>query len=210
MDKYKETFETWNKVASIYEEKFMDLDLYNETYDFVCNSLPQHAKILELGCGPGNITKYLLTTRPDLDILGTDIAPNMIELARKNNQTAHFRIMDSRNINKLQTKFDAIICGFIIPYLSPLDYKKLMAHAFQLLNDQGLIYISFVEGNPEESGFQTGSTGDRSYFYYYSLNEIKKLLPNQGFEEITVFEVDYKKSATEKDIHTVLIARKNS
>ena len=39
MDKYKETFETWNKVASLYQDKFMDLDIYNHTYDFICSSL---------------------------------------------------------------------------------------------------------------------------------------------------------------------------
>ena len=33
MDKYQETFHTWNKLAKIYEDKFIDLDLYNDTYD---------------------------------------------------------------------------------------------------------------------------------------------------------------------------------
>jgi hypothetical protein len=31
MDRYKETFETWNKVASLYQDKFMELDLYNDS-----------------------------------------------------------------------------------------------------------------------------------------------------------------------------------
>ena len=62
MDKYRETFETWNKVAQLYEDKFMDLDLYNDTYDQFCELLlKKNASILEIGCGPGNITKYLLS-----------------------------------------------------------------------------------------------------------------------------------------------------
>jgi len=28
MDNYQKTFETWNKVAELYRDKFMDLDLY--------------------------------------------------------------------------------------------------------------------------------------------------------------------------------------
>ncbi|QLH47516.1 MAG: hypothetical protein HWD58_18970 [Bacteroidota bacterium] len=49
MDKYQETLNTWNKIASIYEEKFMDLDIYNETYDTICTSeVKQNAKILEV------------------------------------------------------------------------------------------------------------------------------------------------------------------
>jgi trans-aconitate methyltransferase len=119
MDRYKETFETWNNIASIYEDKFMKLDLYNDTYDYICNSITkQKAKLLEIGCGPGNITKYLLSQRPDFDIFGIDIAPNMIELAKKNNPTAKFAVMDSRQINRLETKYDGIIGGFCLPYLS--------------------------------------------------------------------------------------------
>ena len=96
MDNYKETFETWNKLASLYQDWFMDLDLYNDTYDFICNSITkENAKILDIGCGPGNITKYLLSKRPDFDIYGIDIAPNMIELAEKNNPAASFAVMDS-------------------------------------------------------------------------------------------------------------------
>jgi trans-aconitate methyltransferase len=126
MDKYKETFETWNKVASLYQDKFMDLNLYNDTYDFICNLITKDkAKLLEIGCGPGNITKYLLSKRPDFNIFGIDIAPNMIELAKKNNPTASFAIMDSRHISDLETKYDRIVCGFCLPYLSQRTVKHL-------------------------------------------------------------------------------------
>lgn len=125
MDRYKETFETWNKVASLYQDKFMDLDLYNESYDFICSSINKpDSKILEIGCGPGNITRYLLTKRPDFNIFGIDIAPKMIALAKKNNPTASFAIMDSRQISGLTTKFDCVVCGFCLPYLSQTDTKE--------------------------------------------------------------------------------------
>ena len=42
-----------------------------------------NSKIWEIGCGPGNITKYILSKLPDLNIFGIDIAPNRIELAKK-------------------------------------------------------------------------------------------------------------------------------
>ncbi len=209
MDPYQETFETWNKVASLYEEKFMDLDLYNVSYDFIINSLNKvNAKVLEIGCGPGNITKYLLSKRPDFEIFGIDIAPNMIELAKKNNPLASFEIMDSRNINEIQSKFDAIICGFCLPYLSQTDTYKLIQDSNQLLNNRGLIYISFVEGDSAKSGFQTASTGDRSYFYFHDLAEIKTKLIEARFDDFNVFKVEFKKASGENEIHTIITARK--
>ncbi len=84
MDRYQETFETWNKVAKLYEDVFMHLDLYNDTYDIFCELITkENAHVLEIGCGPGNITRYLLEKKPDLLINGIDISPNMISLAEK-------------------------------------------------------------------------------------------------------------------------------
>ena len=211
MDRYKETFETWNKVSSLYQDKFMDLDLYNETYDFICNNvIKDNPKLLEIGCGPGNITKYLLSKRPDFDIFGIDIAPNMIKLAKKNNPTARFAIMDSRQIDDIKTKFDGIVCGFCLPYLSQTDSLKLITDCYNLLNENGLIYFSFVEGEPSKSDFQIGSNGDRSYFYFHNLNDLKTQLFENNFDEFKIFKLDYKKSETEIDIHTILTARKKT
>lgn len=211
MDRNDETFETWNNIALLYQEKMMDLDLYNETYDFICNSIAKkNADLLEIGCGPGNITKYILSKRPDFTILGIDIAPNMIELAIKNNPTANFSVMDCRNIENIKSKFDGIICGFCLPYLSETESEKLFIDAKNLLNDGGFIYISFVEGDPGQSGFQTGSTGDRTYFYYQELEVLKNHLMENSFEEFKIFKVAYKKSEPEYDIHTILIAKKKN
>lgn len=208
MDKYKETFETWNKVASLYQDKFMDLDLYDETYDFICHSISkENAKILEIGCGSGNITKYLLSQRPDFDILGIDIAPKMIELAKGNNPIAKFAVMDSRQINTLETKYDGIIAGFCLPYLSQIEASELISHSYELLNEKGLIYLSFVEGKPSESEFKMSSKG-RVYFNYHLLEELKKQLINSKFDEFKTFKVEFKRSETESEIHTILIARK--
>jgi 2-polyprenyl-3-methyl-5-hydroxy-6-metoxy-1,4-benzoquinol methylase len=211
MDKYEETFETWDKVAYLYQEKFMDLDLYNETYDFICNSiLKDNARILDVGCGPGNITKYLLSKRPDFDILGIDISPNMIKLAKKNNPTARFNVLDIRNSNQIQSSFDGIICGFCLPYLSQNDCKNLIISCSNLLNENGLLYISFIEGDPEKSDFKTSSTGNRTYFYFHDLIELKNQLSKSGFTEQFILKTEYKKSENEKELHTILIVKKQS
>jgi SAM-dependent methyltransferase len=210
MDRYKETFDTWNNIASIYQDKFMGLDLYNDTYDFICSFIDKHnAKILEIGCGPGNITKYLLSKRPDFDFFGIDIAPNMLKLAKENNPTAHFAIMDCRQINNLETKFDGIIGGFCLPYLSQKESKELISNSYDLLNDNGLIYLSFVEGEPDKSEFKVG-IGGRVYFNYYKLDDIKKQLNELKFEELKTFKVKFKISETEFDVHTILTAKKKN
>ena len=208
MDKYKETFDTWNKIAELYQEKFMNLNLYNNSYDFFCNAITKpNAKLLEIGWGPGNITKYLLEKRADFDILGIDIAPNMVQLAKKNNPVANFKVMDSREINSIPIKFNGIIAGFCLPYLSKIECQNLIAHSYELLNSNGVIYLSFVEGNTDESGFKVGNAG-RVYFYYHNLDDLKQELINMKFHEIETFKVLYKTSETETEIHTIVMAKK--
>jgi len=211
MDKYEETFETWNKVASLYQDKFMDLDLYDETYDYICKAIAKEkAKILEIGCGPGNITKYLLSKRPDFDVFGIDIAPNMIELAKKNNPTAKFSIMDSRKIDEIQEKYDGIVCGFCLPYLSSIDTEKIINDSYNLLNESGFLYVSFVEGDPNKSDYQIGSSGDRVYFYFHNLETLKAQLTKRKFSELKTFRVTYKRTENDIEIHTIITAKKKN
>lgn len=209
MDKYRETFETWNKLASLYQEKFMLLDIYNESYDYICESVTKpNARILDVGCGPGNITKYLLSKRPDFNILGIDMAPNMIKLAQENIPNASFRVMNIDKIPDLDTKFDSIVCGFCIPYLSEDECNTLILDAKELLHMGGYLYLSFVEGEPALSGFKTGSTGDRTFFYYHKLIKIQEQLILSGFGDIKIFKVGFNRSEADHEEHTIVIAKK--
>jgi len=205
MDKYQETFRTWNKVAKKYEEQFMHLDVYNESYDIFCNSISvRNAAILDIGCGPGNISKHLISQKPNFRINGIDIAPNMVSLASENNPKAKFKVMDIRTIDQLESTYDGIICGFCIPYISEADVDKLFFDCYNLLNEGGILYISFVEGNTSQSGYIIGSAGDRSYFYYYTLTQLKSKANNNCLKEIKTFKVQFEK----KEIHTILVLQK--
>jgi 2-polyprenyl-3-methyl-5-hydroxy-6-metoxy-1,4-benzoquinol methylase len=209
VDNYTETFETWNKVASLYQEKFMDLNLYNDTYDFICNLLSKNkASVLEIGCGPGNITKYFLSQRPDFNIFGIDVAPNMIVLAKNNNPSARFSVMDCREISKIKTKFDAIICGFCIPYLSFNDCQKFLIDCSCLLNNDGLLYISFVEGNPYDSRFFDSKSGGRVFFNFYNPKNLKEEIIKNNFNILKEYKVEYNKSDSETEFHIIYIAKK--
>jgi len=208
MNKYQITFNTWNKVADLYQTKFMDLDLYDDSYDSFCEKTAPNSKVLEIGCGPGNITKYILDKRPDFDLLAIDVAPNMIDLARQNNPTADFKVMDCREVNCISERFNAIICGFCLPYLSKEDCKKFIKDCSLLLKKDGQFYLSVAEGNYEKSGFQTGSTGDKTYFYYYQEEFLIEELEKNGFVDIELIKKIYPRGK-EEEIHLILMSKKN-
>ena len=189
-----ETIETYNNSAERYQEKFMKMDLYNDTFDQFCNLIQkENAEIFEIATGPGNITKYLRSKRPDFKIFGIDLAPKMIELAKINNPEADFAIMDCKNISAIDKKFDAIMCGFCMPFLSKEECAKLIADSSVLLSTNGLFYFSTMEDDYNKSGFETTSFSgqDRIYFYYHQADYLTDCLIRYGFEIIDLKRKDY-------------------
>lgn len=209
MDRYRTTFATWNKVADQYADAFMDLDIYDNTYIKFLDILPSPTStILEVGCGPGNLTRNILSKKTSLDWLGIDIAPKMVERAKKFNPKAKFLVMDGRAIHTLNSSFDGIICGFFLPYISAEEVDCFIRDCHTLLASKGILYLSFVNGDPNESGFINNSQGDKMYFHYHRKERINHQLIDEGFQVLHNITLSYKKKEGTSEKHSILIAQK--
>jgi 2-polyprenyl-3-methyl-5-hydroxy-6-metoxy-1,4-benzoquinol methylase len=194
MDKTKMARDVFNKYANHYQTKFMDQSLYHHSFDLFCTSVGKtNAELLEIGCGPGNITQYLLKKRPDFHILGIDIAANMLDLARINNPTAEFQMMDCRDIASINKKYDAILCGFCLPYLSREEAVQLITDASRLLNPSGVIYLSTMEDAYSKSGLKGTSIDpqDQTYTHYHQEDYLSLALEENKFKIIDIRHQDY-------------------
>ncbi len=208
MNQTKIAVNIFNKLATGYQEKFMDVTLYHDSLNVFCNAIKKEKpEILELACGPGNITKFLLDKRPDFKILGTDLALNMIELAKINNPTANFELMDCRAIKKLNKEYDGILCGFGLPYLSKEEAILMIRDVSQKLNKNGIFYISTMEDDNSKSGFKTGSTGDKMYQNFHQVDYLSATLEENGFSIIHLERKEYIHNE-EKTIDLIIIATK--
>ena len=118
MNKTKQAVNLFNDYANAYANRFMDVSLYHNVLNLFCQAVTkQHATVLELACGPGNMTKYILEQRPNFKVLATDLAPKMLDLAKANNPTAEVKSLDCKSIGRLSETYDAVLCGFGLPYL---------------------------------------------------------------------------------------------
>ena len=177
----------FDKYANEYQAKFMDVGLYHDTFDLFCDNIKkENADILDIACGPGNITQYLLKKRPDFNILGIDLAPNMIHLAKINNPSAEFQLLDGRDIGTLPRKFDAVMCGFCLPYLSKEESVKLISDAASLLKPDGMLYLSTMEDDYSKSGIESSSAGDQVFMHYHQEDYLTEALVDNGFNIIDV------------------------
>jgi len=210
--KSNNTATVFNKYAKVYENKFMDTSIFHGTYDLFLKYLVSNdATILDIGCGPGNITKYFLNTLPELNILGIDIAHEMILLAKNNNPSACFKVLDGNSIHTINLSFDGIISGFCLPYFSKEEVNTFINNSYQLLNRNGVLYISTMEGSYENSKYIGTSSGGNEciYTHYYPEKYLKKVLFENGFKILETVKIKQQvKNNDTEIIDIILIAQK--
>lgn len=99
-------------------------------------------RILDLACGPGTLSRRLAAmVAPEGEVVGVDLAPGMIDLARNANvANTRFEIMDIEELSFGDGSFDAAICGHGFQFAS--DLPRAMAEARRVLRAHGRLTAS--------------------------------------------------------------------
>ncbi|HET6158892.1 MAG TPA: methyltransferase domain-containing protein [Dongiaceae bacterium] len=90
-------------------------------------ALVQPETVLEFGCGTGNLTRALLGSFPDAQLIATDLAPPMAALCRKRMDISHrlsYAAMDAETPSFPAGQFD-LVCGSLAA-----QWFAKPAHAF--------------------------------------------------------------------------------
>jgi predicted TPR repeat methyltransferase len=199
----------FDRQADSYRKKFMDLTIYDDFYREFCDLLtPGRARVLDAACGPGNVSHYLMARRPDLDMMGIDLPPRMVELARKAVPSAQFAVHDCRHLLDLQRRFDGIICAFGLPYLLPEEVTAFVGAAGEALDSGGVLCLSVMLGNRQDSGFHLCSNGDQVYINYHSEDHITRSLGERGFSVVRQSHMASPSAASKATIDLIVIAKK--
>lgn len=209
MNKLQNVIHVFDSCSKDYQTKYMDISLYKSSIDLFCTSIKKdRANILELGCGPGNITKYIAEKHPHYAILSTDVSSNMLKLARKNVPTASFVEMDARNIGNLNGTFEGIMCGFCLPYLNKEEAIQLIHDASDLLESEGVLYISTMEGLYSSSALTKSSSGEYELFiHYHEFDYLNQAIKDAGLFLLKTQRVD-SVSAGKDVVDLILIIKK--
>ena len=104
--------------------------------------------VLDLGCGAGGHDRKLAKMGAKR-ILGIDLSNNMINEAKKNNDSniIEYRVMSMNDIDTLEEKYDLVVSSLAIHYIE--DYDTLCKKVYNLLNDGGRFVFSM--GHPMDN-----------------------------------------------------------
>lgn len=153
-------------------------------------------KVLEIGCGAGDFTIYLLEKLPFCTYYGMDISKGLLEIAQRriHKKGVTFLKGNVEDIDPQVGSFDAVIGASILHHL---DTTKTLSGIYKVLNPGGKIFFMepnmrnpqiWLERNVKFIRKVMQNTEDETAFYK---SEMMDMLKKGGFIDITVEPFDF-------------------
>jgi ubiquinone/menaquinone biosynthesis C-methylase UbiE len=140
-------------------------------------------RVLELGCGPGDLLASLHPSRG----LGVDLSPKMLEAARAAHASENLEFMEG-DLHELvlDETFDVIILDYLIGYLE--DVQACVANLQRLCHARTRIYIVSLNhawGPMLKMGRWVGLSNPQPQSNWLSRQDIKNILELCDFEVVS-------------------------
>ncbi len=108
--------DTWNRSAVAYLDGAAQLTGHAVTILIEAASLKSGSRALEVGCGPGHITKMMVDA--GAEAVGVDLAPKMVEVASGHYPNIEFKEANVEHLPFESDTFDAVLVNFTMHHLA--------------------------------------------------------------------------------------------
>ena len=135
----------YDKYAPEYADTILTSDTHSHRFDQLQkNHVRNHARILDLGCGPGNRMSAFWKNDPTCTLTGVDLSESMLDIARQTVPKATLLHQDMRSLDLIQ-RFEVILLPHSIIHLTLRETAQIMAKLSTMLCPGGILFISFIE-----------------------------------------------------------------
>jgi SAM-dependent methyltransferase len=109
-------------------------------------------RVLDVGCGPGELLITLSRERPDLELVGADLSDQVVEENGRALPQCRFEVLDLFK-GHLDEQFDLVLSSEVIEHLD--DWRVGVAHLAAMVAPAGYLCISVPTGRifPTEQTF---------------------------------------------------------
>lgn len=183
MGKIQHTKDHWN--ANLYDANHSFVSKYGD--NLIELLVPEQGeKILDLGCGTGDLAKTLYDH--GVEVTGVDTSENMVMQARSKYPAIRFIVQDARAL-EYTNEFDAVFSNAVLHWIKP---PKQALHCIYKSLKQGGRFVAEFGGNGNVQTItdeiihqvkKEGSDYKREQFpwYYPSIGKYSSLMEEVGF-----------------------------
>lgn len=182
----------YNTIAENWHRNYAYITWWIPGADHFIKLLPSAARVLDLGCGSGENSKYLIDH--GLRVTGVDFAEQMIEIARREISDGDFRVLDVYRLDQLDEQFDGIFAQAVLLHIPKSDILHILRLMHDRIRPGGYCYVAVKErreGEAEEEIVREEGhelTPDAPYpepverfFSYFTADEMQLLMTTAGF-----------------------------
>lgn len=164
----------WNE----FEKKPFDRMLL----DWYAANMPAQAEVLEIGCGPGEVSGYL--HKAGVRCTGTDFSEKMIINARKYFPQVSFEVQDFFDMRYNAASYYGVVAFYAIVNLTLEEVRRVFTEVKRIMKPGGLFVFSFhileeIDRLDVDDFFEVKF--NPVTFYFFNVDEIKKMVEELGF-----------------------------
>lgn len=179
MDVKRKTAETYDKIASAYSSTRVT-HFWVDEFDFF-KSIFDGRKVIDFGCGEGR--DALIFTQNGFDYTGVDISEGMLKIAQERVPAGIFQQADFYKVDFAEGTFDGFWAAASFIHVPKKDIRTVLQEAKRVTKTGGIGFISMKEKREMGEGMvcEDRYGGMGRYFSFYTQDEFKKILEENGF-----------------------------
>ncbi|MHB1483349.1 MAG: class I SAM-dependent methyltransferase [Saccharofermentanales bacterium] len=126
------------KIGTLYKTRSLRFNdkfksLFTDAFD-----MDSKRKILEIGCGPGALSKALHRWYPNAEVIGSDIDTNFVAFTKENSPEIESCIADATALPFNDGSFDVTISNTVQEHIEP---SKFFGEQFRVLKEGGICLV---------------------------------------------------------------------
>ena len=175
---------SYDQVAAEYAEKYKD-EMDYEPFDRQCldrlaREVGKLGPICDMGCGPGQIARYL--HRQGLDTLGVDLSPRMVAEAQRLNPEIHFHQGDMLCLPDADNSWGGIAAFYCIIHIPREQIVDALREMKRVLKPGGALLVTFHIGAEIKHIDEWWEKPVNLDFALFQPAEMKSWLKEAGYE----------------------------
>ena len=172
----------YDRLAQPYTEAFFEDVSDSPWLDRLLVRLPLGARVLDAGCGPGRLARYM--AGQGCAVTGIDLSSKMIDAAKRLVPEATFRVMDMSQLHFGAESFDGVFAAYSLFHVPPERLDQTLGEFRRVLVTGGFAAFIVKRGMGERLVPSPLVPGETCYLQLWDPAEFATRLVSCGFQVV--------------------------